>query len=270
MNPELYREMAETQQKHWWFRARREILTRVIARLRLPKPAKVLEIGAGTGGNLAMLTRYGTVSAVETDPFACEYASRLSGIRVRYGRLPDALPFEDGTFDLICLLDVLEHIQDDRAALRRVHALLKPGGRALVTVPAYQWLYGSHDRAHQHFRRYTARQLSVKAHGEGLTVSRSGYFNTVLFPLIALRRLQRMVTAQRDVHDATLPGRFTNGILYGSFCIERYIVPFALFPYGTSVLAILARDTPAEVHCQTGVAVRGNRGRMHDVACGDR
>jgi protein-L-isoaspartate O-methyltransferase len=110
MDPELYREMAETQQKHWWFRARREILARVIARLRLPAQAQLLEIGAGAGGNLGMLSRYGTVSAVEMDGFAGAYASGVSGLRVRHGHLPDAVPFNDRSFDLICLLDVLEHI----------------------------------------------------------------------------------------------------------------------------------------------------------------
>lgn len=241
MDPKLYREMAETQQQHWWFRARREILARVIARLGLPLHAELLEIGAGTGGNLGMLSKYGRVSAVEVDGFASRYASDLSGLHVLYGYLPDQLPFADASFDLVCLFDVLEHVEDDTSALKRVHRLLKPGGRAVVTVPAYQWLYGAHDRAHHHFRRYTARQLYVKARDAGLRVGRNGYFNALLFPLVALRRLQRMATAQKDHHDAALPSRLVNGLLYAIFAAEKYIVPIALFPYGTSVLAVLER-----------------------------
>ncbi len=248
MDPELYREMAETQQKHWWFRARREILARLIARLRLPAQAQLLEIGAGAGGNLGMLSRYGTVSAVEMDGFAGAYASGVSGLRVSYGRLPDAVPFNDDSFDLICLFDVLEHIEDDTSALKRVHQLLKPGGRAVVTVPAYQWLYGAHDRAHHHFRRYTARQLHLKARKAGLRVDRSGYFNAFLFPLIAVRRLQKIATGQHDGHDAALPSRVVNGLLYGIFSAEKYIIPIALFPYGTSVLTVLVRDASHEPH----------------------
>lgn len=242
MDPKLYREMAETQQKHWWFRARREILARVIARLKLPSPAELLEIGAGTGGNLGMLIQHGRVSAVEMDGFARQYAADVSGLRVSYGCLPDQLAFADASFDLICLFDVLEHIEDDANALERVHQLLKPGGRAVITVPAYQWLYGAHDRAHQHFRRYTARQLSLKARDAGLTVGRSGYFNALLFPLIVARRLYKVATGQQNAHDAALPSRLINGLLYGIFAAEKYVVPLALFPYGTSVLAVLERD----------------------------
>ncbi len=242
MDPKLYREMAETQQKHWWFRARREILARVIATLDLPSRAELLEIGAGTGGNLGMLSQYGRVSAVEVDGFASQYASDVSGLQVSYGCLPDQLSFADASFDLVCLFDVLEHVEDDANALKRVHQLLKPGGRAVITVPAYQWLYGAHDRAHHHFRRYTARQLYSKARDAGLRVDRSGYFNAFLFPLIAARRLQKIAARQQDGHDAALPSRLVNGLLYGIFAAEKYIVPVALFPYGTSVLAILERD----------------------------
>jgi SAM-dependent methyltransferase len=249
MDPALYREMAATQQEHWWFRARREILTRVIARLGLPSHAELLEIGAGTGGNLGMLSQHGIVSAVEMDPFAREHASGVSGLEVSNGCLPDQLPFADGSFDLICLFDVLEHVEDDTKALERVHRLLKPGGRAVITVPAYAWLYGAHDKAHHHFRRYTSRQLRFKARNAGLRVCRSGYFNALLFPLIATRRLQIAAFAREESHDAALPNRFVNELLYAIFAAEKYIVPLALFPCGTSVLAVLQQDDSHVSHC---------------------
>jgi SAM-dependent methyltransferase len=242
MHPDLYREMARTQNEHWWFTARREILERVIARLGLPERAELLEIGAGTGGNLAMLSRHGSVAAVETDEFAGRHAAQISGVSVRQGQLPDAIPFDDGSFDLVCLFDVLEHVRDDRRALQRVRALLKPGGQAVVTVPAYQWLYGAHDLAHQHFRRYTARDLADKARAADLEVRRVGYFNSLLFPLVALRRAWQRTRSSRESKDALLPGPLVNRALYSVFSLERHIVPLALFPFGTSVLAVLGRE----------------------------
>jgi SAM-dependent methyltransferase len=176
------------------------------------------------------------------DEFAARHASGISGVRVRRGHLPDAIPFDDGAFDLVCLFDVLEHVEDDRGAMRRVRALLKPGGYAVVTVPAYQWLYGAHDLAHQHFRRYTARDLAGKAKAAELSVHKVGYFNSLLFPLVALRRAWQRASSSQESSDALLPSPIVNRLLYSVFSIEKHIVPLVLFPFGTSVLAVLRRD----------------------------
>lgn len=241
MSPELYREMARAQHVHWWLRARREILDRVIARLGLPAGARLLEIGAGTGANLAMLGRHGELCAMESDDFARQHASAASGVAVLSGHLPDAVPFADHSFDLVCLLDVLEHIDDDRAALRRVRDLLRPGGRVLLTVPAYQWLYGAHDRAHHHRRRYTACEVRRAAQEAGFDVQRCGYFNTLLFPLVVARRIGQRSGGATDSGDAALPAALLNRLLHAVFSCERWLVPRLLFPFGTSVLAVLAR-----------------------------
>jgi SAM-dependent methyltransferase len=162
-------------------------------------------------------------------------------VDVRPGRLPDAVPFAGGSFDLVCLLDVLEHIDDDRAALRRVRGLLRPGGRLLLTVPAYQWLYGAHDRAHHHRRRYSAADVRRRAREAGLETQRCGYFNTFLFPLVVARRIGQRRGEATDSADAALPGPALNRLLHTVFSSERWLVPRLLFPFGTSVLAVLAR-----------------------------
>lgn len=241
MRPEVHAEMAAVQARHWWFVARRRILAAVIETLDLPPGARVLDAGCGSGGNLALLARYGALQAMEFDAGARQRACALGFGPVLAGSLPADLPFAEGSFDLVCLLDVLEHVADDAAALQRLREVLVPGGRLLVTVPAYAWLWSAHDEAHHHHRRYTAGRIAVLASAAGLAIERLGYFNTLLFPAIALARLAGRALGRHGTSDARVPSAPVNRWLAAVFGIERRVVPRALFPFGTSVLAVLRR-----------------------------
>lgn len=241
MRPEVYREMAAVQQRHWWFAARRRIIAAVLGKLAVPLDAEILEIGCGTGGNLAMLAAFGHLRAMEYDEQARSVAAALGICPVSRGGLPESVPFDDATFDLVCLLDVLEHIEDDCGALARAARLLKPSGRLLVTVPAYAWLWSAHDEAHHHRRRYTSGLLGLRARTAGLAVTRLGYFNTLLFPLIAGARIGRKLAGRDEGSDASLPPSPVNALLAGVFGLERHVVRNMLFPFGTSVMAVLSR-----------------------------
>src|SRR5204863_3409674 len=119
-----------------------------------PRDARVLELGAGTGHNLAMLSRFGHVEASELDPVARKLASERLGREVLEAALPDLSMFPADSYDLIALLDVLEHVTDDLGSLQAIHGLLKPGGALLLTVPINPWMWSAHDVAHHHHRRY--------------------------------------------------------------------------------------------------------------------
>ena len=234
MEPDAYREMAATEGRHWWFTGRRAILGCLIQRLDLPARAKILELGCGTGGNLDMLARFGEVAAMETDDTARAVALEKTANRfeIRAGRCPDRIPFAGQRFDLVCMMDVLEHIEEDVATLEALRGLLAPGGRALITVPAYRWMWSKHDEFLHHKRRYTATELRRKAVGAGFRVTTLSYFNTLLFPLAATARLL-------NVEGSDLPPGPVNRLFHTLFSAERWVAGRVPLPFGVSLLAVL-------------------------------
>jgi len=241
MDASLFQEMANIQDRHWWFVARRRILASVIGKRTFLSAARILEVGCGTGGNLAMLSHFGSLSAIEYDDNARSIAGRLGICPVLSGKLPEPVPFGNEKFDLVCMLDVLEHIENDEGALQRAGELLCPSGQLLVTVPAYSWLWSAHDDIHHHYRRYTAKMLRQRALKANLVVEKLGYFNSLLFPLIASIRILGKLTGRGGGSDTEMPGPMTNRMLLKIFSLERHVIPKLMFPFGTSILAVLTK-----------------------------
>ena len=238
MERATYDRMAEIDADHWWFVARRRIVAAAIARLGLSARARILEVGCGTGSNLAMLQRFGRVDALEPDAGARALASRRGGFAVTGGLLPDAAAaFEDGAYDLIVMLDVLEHIPDDRAALASLLPKLAPGGRLLLTVPANPWMWSAHDAAHHHQRRYTPRTLRAVLADGRFAARRLTHFNSLLFPLIAAARALGKLTGKEGGDDA-MPPAPVNRLLGAVFAAERHIAVRGSLPFGVSLLAV--------------------------------
>lgn len=241
MDLQVYRRMAELDSTHWWFVARRRILKALIARkVRPPANARILEVGCGTGHNLEMLSTFGHVEATELEPEARALSSERLGRPVHDAALPDLSLFPPDHFDLVALLDVLEHVDDDHAALAAIRDRLKPGGKLLVTVPANRWMWTSHDAAHHHHRRYQKRELRSAAARAGFDIDLLTHFNTLLFPPIAAARLAGKLLG-RDSADDAIPPKPVNKALERLFGLETALVGRVPLPFGVSLVAILSR-----------------------------
>ena len=241
MERKVYEQMAKLDGSHWWFTARRRILDGLIERIvKPPKDARILELGAGTGHNLVMLSRFGEVEASELDPIARELASERLGRPVKEAALPDLSMFPADSYDLIALLDVLEHVPDDKGSLAAIKTRLKPGGALLLTVPANPWMWSAHDAAHHHHRRYRKGQIETLARNAGYEIELLSPFNSLLFPPIAAVRLVGKMTGKDDSDDA-MPGDLINKTLDAIFGLERSLIGRVPMPFGVSLVAVLRR-----------------------------
>ena len=183
MEREVYDQMARIDQVHWWYVARRDILATLIKRrIRPPLGARILEVGCGTGHNLDMLKRFGAVDAIEVDEAARAMASARLGRDVMNAPLPALEGVEDGAYDLIAMLDVLEHLDDRRGALANLARKLKPGGSILITVPAFPFMWSGHDVVNHHKLRYTRSTLRKDVAEAGLKLDMLRWFNSLLVP----------------------------------------------------------------------------------------
>ena len=224
---------------HWWFVARRKIITSLIDRhIATPAGSTILEAGCGTGGNLAMLARYGAVDALEYDEEAATLSQARGIAHVERGALPDAIGFQDKAYDMIVLLDVLEHVDADIASLAALGRRLKPNSKILLTVPAVPWLWSDHDAMHHHKRRYTFDSLRRTVEAAGLKLEVAGYFNSLLFPLAVIQRAAHHVFKSDRALDAR-PSAPVNWLLRSIFAAERYLLHRIRFPIGLSLYAVI-------------------------------
>ena len=234
----VYRQMAELDQRHWWYRARREILAALIRRtIRLPADAQLLEIGCGTGHNLAMLGEFGHVDALELDDEARAFAEQRLGRSVMSAPLPELAGVPDRHYDLVGAFDVIEHIDDDRSAIASIATKLKPGGKFFMTVPAHQWMWSAHDEVNHHKRRYSKRSLRSLIEGSPLQLERISYFNSLLFPVAVAERISSKMRG-KDSADLTLPPAPLNIALERAFAAERHLVGRLPLPPGLSLFAV--------------------------------
>jgi SAM-dependent methyltransferase len=239
------------EDKHAWFAGRtRAILKYLDAEVRVypfGEVRKVLDIGSGAGNMAHHLAHYGQVVGLDPNPRPLAVAAGR-GLDVVQS-MGDQLPFATDEFDLVALLDTVEHIPDELGVFAECLRVLKPGGKLIVTVPAFMSLWSYNDEINAHQRRYTAPELAQKLEITGFRVKRISYNNFFLFPLIAGIRLLRPynpglasphLTTESDVYQVEMESipEPANTVLHGVGWLEAELVQRTNLPFGTSVLCI--------------------------------
>ena len=224
---------------YWWHRARTALLGAVMAP-HLAAPSRTLDVGSADAPSVGWMR--GEQQHVSLDLFP-------DGLRPGEGVVGSAtdLPFEDGTFDVVSAFDVVEHCADDARAVSELRRVLVPGGRMLLSVPAYQWAWSDHDVRAGHHRRYTRAGIVALVEGAGMEVMRATYAFGGVFPLFVAERLRRRVRPAAGA-GSRLP-EVSPGLdraLMGVCRAEARLLRRRDLPFGSSVFVAALRPSSAQ------------------------
>jgi SAM-dependent methyltransferase len=240
MDPQYEADTLRAEESHWWYRGRRRIVIDTVTDLATGPAPRILDAGCGSGRNMVELARLGSVTGTDVSERALELARERDVGAAELAPL-ETLPFDDDSFDLITCLDVIEHIPDDVGALRELQRVVAPGGWLVVTVPAYPWLWGRHDEANHHQRRYTKKTLVAAATSAGWQLERLTHFNALLLPAAAAYRLvERRLNPRGDA-----PSELDRTPAWANRALERVLRGEARvlrggrhIPFGLSLLGV--------------------------------
>jgi SAM-dependent methyltransferase len=241
VNRDQYARMRAVEDRHWWYVGTRAIARDVLRGLRLPRGARVLDAGCGTGGNLAMLGELGEVTGLDWSDLALELAAARGSAWLVRGSVAE-LPFAPASFDLATSFEVLYHraVPDDVAALRELARVLRPGGWLLLRLPAYEWLRGAHDEQVHTARRYTIEGLRAKLETAGLRPRRLTHLNGLLLPLAAAKRVVERATGGEGDDLGEIPPLLDRAFR-SALVAERSMLRRRNLPFGVSVMAVAQR-----------------------------
>ena len=253
MDANVFELNSKIEMTHWWFVARRRIISRLITHLIPPSPSRtVVDVGCGTGGNLSQLANDYRCIGIDPSEEAIRWAKkRFPQMAFVRGHAPEDLNDDQRQADLFMLNDVLEHVPDDFSLLSKLLAASKPGSYFVITVPADMSLWSPHDVSHGHYRRYTMERLSAVWEGLPVRCVMRSHFNSRLYPIVKFLRgmNQRNRAASGDQGtDLKVPSRWVNGSLTRVFEGEARRLLDLLdrgdgkgYRRGVSLVAILSR-----------------------------
>ena len=243
MDTAVYEAEAMVEESHWWFVGRRKLFSRIIAKLGVGANEPVLDVGTSTGTNLRLLRELGfsDVTGLDMSEEAVRFCSAKGLGSVRLGDITK-MPFADETFSLVLATDIIEHVDDDRAAISEIRRVLKPNGAALISVPAFPSLWGFQDEVSHHKRRYRMKPLREKLGQGGLRVLDAFHFNYLLFaPIWTARQMLKIAKPSiRSENDLNPP--FVNALLGTIFDFDIKTAGKLRPPFGVSILVSAKKE----------------------------
>jgi len=241
MKKEEYIKMYKLENQHFWFLGKRSFVQTVLFPYK-NSIKKILDIGSGTGGMTKFLSRYGEVVGIENSKTALELAKKR-GVRVVQGNA-QSLPFEDGSFELVTIFDVLYHkeVKSQKKVLSEARRVLKDKGHLLITDSAFGFLRGAHDEATFGARRYTLNQMSKLVKDCGYKILKSSYVYFTLFPLVFIKRVFMDRIRKNRGSDVGSVNPTINNLLIFILRMEAFFLKFVSFPVGLSVLVLAQKD----------------------------
>lgn len=229
------------EEEYWWFISRRDMILRLIRKMNLNKNAKILEIGCSGGPLIKLLNKEGflNITGIDVSESGINLCKKrgIDNVKVMDGTKTF---FDDNEFDLVIASDVLEHIKEDNDALSDWYRILKPNGKLIVFVPAFNFLWTVHDEINHHYRRYSRNELKKKVIENNFKLKKSSYWNFFIFLPVSLLRLFQNLQKRKNKKEDQLyeVNSIVNKILIGLLKIENIFLSFFNFPFGVSVFVV--------------------------------
>ena len=240
MQAHHYPILYQVEETHWWYLGRRRIIQSLVEKICTTfdkQNPRILDVGCGTGANLKMLAAHGRAEGVVFSQLAVDFCRERGLDSVKLGAV-EQLPYENGSFDLVTALDVVEHLDDDVAGLREIRRVLRRDGRVLLFVPAFMFLWGVQDDVSNHRRRYTLPSLLRAVEAAGFSVEWSSYANISFFlPVLLVRSVMRWL-GLRAATEYGINISMMNGPFSSLFAAERFILKRGKIPFGVSAVCI--------------------------------
>jgi ubiquinone/menaquinone biosynthesis C-methylase UbiE len=237
MESYLYDDLYQLEETHWWHRNKRELVISLLSHFFPKKKIRIVDVGCGTGKNVETFSKFGTCWGLDMAGKAIAFCKKRGLSHIKKGTAEQTgLP--EQYFDVVTLLDVLEHT-DDKKTLMEMRLILQRGGLLIITVPAYMWMWSRWDTVLHHKRRYGKHDLEKVLEDTGFRIKiRSFVYAFLLFPVLLIRFIKSRNAKEEYGSDFQLSNPFLDTVLFTLCRIEAWFVIRGLLPFGTSILVV--------------------------------